>query len=77
MRMFVPINPNGNVEVSPELFKDMLEESYEDGYVQGKIDAIMETVPTFHIAENKNQGEFFVENEVVIFRATKRNGRST
>ncbi len=70
MKRFVPINRDGNIEVSPDQLHDMLEESYQDGYVQGKIDAIMNTVPRFDHVESNNKAILREGDHLLIFRAT-------
>lgn len=73
MKHFVPINKEGNVEMSEKQLKVMLSDAYREGYVQGKIDQILNASPDFAIAEGRssNKEKNFVKNgKTLIFRAT-------
>lgn len=73
MKYFVPFNKNGQVELSEKELKQMLSDAYQEGYVQGKIDHILNNAPDFAIAEdreNQKKKEFSENGKTFLFRAT-------
>ena len=73
MKHFVPFNKSGNVEMSEGQLKEMLSDAYQEGYIQGQIDHILQTAPDFAIAkerENEKKKNFTLNGKTIIFRAT-------
>ena len=73
MKRFIPFNKNGNVEMSEKELKKMLSEAYQEGYIKGQTDQILNNSPDFAIAEDreeKKEKEFSQDGKILIFRAT-------
>lgn len=73
MKVFMPINQNGNVEIRPEKLKELLADAYQDGYAKGQIDQILSEAPKFEIADARKEQrkkQFSVDGKLLIFRAT-------
>lgn len=72
MKRFILFNKNGKVEMSEKELKSMLADAYKEGYIQGKIDHILDTAPCFAATdeENKKQKEFSQYGQKLVFRAT-------
>lgn len=73
MKHFVPFNQNGNVEMSKDQLKTMLSDAYQEGYVKGQIDQILNHAPEFAMAEEREEQKkrkFSENGKVYIFRAT-------
>lgn len=73
MKIVLPINEKGNVEISTERLEELLSDSYRDGYVQGQIDHVLNTSPDFAISENREEQKkknLSDKGKPLMFRAT-------
>ena len=73
MKYFIPMNKDGNIEISEKNLKEMLANAYQKGYIKGQIDQILQSSPDFAIAEkkeSKKESIFSEHGKTFIFRAT-------
>lgn len=73
MKHFLPFNKEGNIEIGEKQLKAMLSDAYREGYVQGKIDHILNNAPDFAILkdrEDQKKKTLSGDGKTLIFRAT-------
>lgn len=73
MKYFLPFNKNGKIELTEKALKEILADSYREGYVQGEIDCILHNAPDFSLEDSKvnnKEKEFSDNGKTIVFRAT-------
>lgn len=73
MKYFIPMKKDGTLDITEKQLKELLADTYQEGYSQGKIDQILNNSPDFAICENREpqKKRVFAENgKMLFFRAT-------